>query len=51
MPPSCSDELVATAGADPTSVSLRLLPYPDTRRFWAQLGDTEQGPSRRSSHT
>ena len=35
------DELVRRVGADPVSASLRLMSFPETRRFWAQLGLAE----------
>jgi FAD/FMN-containing dehydrogenase len=35
------DELVARAGADPISSSLAFTAFPETRRFWAQLGEAK----------
>jgi FAD/FMN-containing dehydrogenase len=35
------DELVARLGADPASTSCRSMSYPETRRFWANLGADE----------
>jgi FAD/FMN-containing dehydrogenase len=37
------DTLVVLARADPHSTSCRLMSYPDTRRFWAELGVDEPG--------
>jgi FAD/FMN-containing dehydrogenase len=37
------DELVARSGSDPISVSSRQMTFPETTRFWAQLGATEAG--------
>jgi Berberine and berberine like len=36
------DQLVVDAGSDPISSSLEHLSFPETRRFWAQLGDGDQ---------
>jgi FAD/FMN-containing dehydrogenase len=38
------DELVVLAGSDPTAVSAELMSYPDTRRFWSELGTGNGGP-------
>ncbi|HET8617696.1 MAG TPA: FAD-binding oxidoreductase [Acidimicrobiales bacterium] len=38
------DQLVVRIGSDPASVSSRLMSYPETRRFWAQLGVDVTGP-------
>ena len=35
------NELVARSGSDPTSVSSKQMPFPETRRFWAELGAEE----------
>jgi FAD/FMN-containing dehydrogenase len=35
------DELVAWSGSDPTSASSERMTFPETRRFWAQLGAAE----------
>jgi FAD/FMN-containing dehydrogenase len=35
------DELVVRAGSDPTSASRKLMSFPQTRRFWADLGASE----------
>jgi FAD/FMN-containing dehydrogenase len=35
------DELVARAGTEPLSASHTSMSFPETRRFWAQLGATE----------
>jgi hypothetical protein len=35
------DELVARSGSDPTSVSSKQMTFPETRRFWAELGAEE----------
>jgi FAD/FMN-containing dehydrogenase len=44
------DELVVRAGSEPGSASQELMSFPETRRFWANLGAAEggagqQGPS------
>ena len=39
------DQLVGAAGQDPDSSSLEHLSFPETRRFWAQLGDGDAGSS------
>jgi FAD/FMN-containing dehydrogenase len=36
------DELVARAGSDPASVSLERMSFPETRRFWAELGESRE---------
>jgi FAD/FMN-containing dehydrogenase len=36
------DELAVRAGTDPISASHRRLSFPETRRFWAQLGAAEE---------
>jgi len=35
------DELVARADSDPISSSRRYMSFPETRRFWAELGEAE----------
>jgi FAD/FMN-containing dehydrogenase len=35
------DELVARAGSDPVSSTIEEMSFPETRRFWAQLGEDE----------
>jgi FAD/FMN-containing dehydrogenase len=35
------DELVARSGSDPISVSRKQMTFPETRRFWAELGAVE----------
>jgi FAD/FMN-containing dehydrogenase len=37
------DELVARTGSDPTSAFRKGMSFPETRRFWAQLGAVEDG--------
>jgi FAD/FMN-containing dehydrogenase len=37
------DGLAVRAGADPASAFVASLSFPDTRRFWAQLGVAEEG--------
>jgi FAD/FMN-containing dehydrogenase len=42
------EELVGRVGSDPTTASLTTMTWPQTRKFWAQLGDTDDesnGPS------
>jgi FAD/FMN-containing dehydrogenase len=43
------DEVAVRAGKDPVSASHRHMPFPGTRRFWAQLGGAEgdggEGPA------
>ena len=36
------EELVGRVGADPTATALTPMTWPQTRRFWAELGDTGQ---------
>jgi FAD/FMN-containing dehydrogenase len=35
------DELVVRSGSDPTSILSRQMSFPETRRFWAELGAVE----------
>jgi FAD/FMN-containing dehydrogenase len=49
-PEDLFDELIARVGCDPVSSSLEHLSFPETRQFWARLGEAEQeggggGPS------
>jgi FAD/FMN-containing dehydrogenase len=37
------DDLIMRAGSEPTSTSIRVMSFVHTRRFWAQLGATENG--------
>lgn len=37
------DELVMLAGSDPTAVSAELMSYPETRKFWSELGTEIDG--------
>ncbi len=39
---SLLDELVVRAGGEPTSVSSEHMSFPETRRFWADLGAAEE---------
>ena len=41
------DDLIVRSGAEPTTTSGRLMTFPETRRFWAQLGATDNGTSGR----
>ena len=41
--PGVLDELVARAGSDPVSSTIKQMSFRDTRRFWAQLGDDGSG--------
>jgi FAD/FMN-containing dehydrogenase len=41
------DQLVGRVGADPVEASHRLMSFPATRRFWADLGRAEDGTSER----
>jgi FAD/FMN-containing dehydrogenase len=36
------DELVARAGSDPVSLSQERMSFPETRRFWAELGEARE---------
>ena len=38
------EELVGRVGSDPTATSLQSMTWPQTRRFWAELGDTGEEP-------
>ena len=40
------DELVARVGADPTSEFRELMPYRETKRYLAELGDAMAGDGR-----
>src|ERR671919_1758834 len=37
------DELVVRAGTEPVSASRQHMPFPETRRFWAQIGADDEG--------
>jgi FAD/FMN-containing dehydrogenase len=41
------DDLIVRSGAEPTMTSSRLMSFAETRRFWAQLGATDDGASAR----
>ncbi len=41
--PEVFDELVARAGSDPVASSSQQMSFPETRRFWAQLGEGGKG--------
>lgn len=43
------DDLVARAGSDPVSSSQERMSFPNTRRFWAELGEDGGDASARSS--
>jgi FAD/FMN-containing dehydrogenase len=38
------EELVGRVGSDPTATALASMTWPQTRRFWAELGDTGEEP-------
>jgi FAD/FMN-containing dehydrogenase len=42
-PAGLLDDLVARAGSDPDSSSQERMSFPETRRFWAELGETPDG--------
>jgi FAD/FMN-containing dehydrogenase len=39
------EELIGRVGADPTATALTPMSWPQTRRFWAELGDTGEDPA------
>ncbi len=41
------DPLIVRSGSDPSSTSMTLMPYPETRRFWAELGEAEDATGER----
>jgi hypothetical protein len=45
------DELVARVGADPTSEFRELMPYRETKRYLAELGDAMAGDDGRFGET